>query len=296
MPEFVQLRPNIDRLCIPFGGTWTGVFLIHGEQNVLIDSGGEAAHADQWIVPALKEMGMDLSQISYLACTHCHGDHVGSHARLKALCPGLKIACFEGSRDKIRDPLHYSKLIRARFPAFSPQAPKGLTGAESDVLLQDGQCLTPFLRLLHTPGHDTDSVCWLDERTNTLIAGDSLQLNGTVSQGTALVMDLPGYLQSLKKLKELPVDCILTGHDFLPLGPEAEGHGAVREYLDACEQYLADYGAFLESAWQAGDHDPASLTQKLIRHMGCVMPEYLFLPLYTVSEILKSKQLEGVLS
>ena len=76
MPEFVQLRPNIYRLRVPFSGTWTGVILVLGPENALIDSGAKAADVDEWIVPALQKMGLSLDQITYLACTHTHGDHV----------------------------------------------------------------------------------------------------------------------------------------------------------------------------------------------------------------------------
>ena len=296
MPEFVQLRPNIYRLAVPFGDSWTGVTLVRGKENVLIDTAAKAEDVDEVIVPALAQMGLSLSQITFLACTHCHGDHVGGHARVRELCPTIRVACFEGSEDKVKDPLKYSKLIRATFPPFSPEAPASLRGVTPDILLRDGEYLTPDLRLVTTPGHDTDTVCWLDERTNTLITGDSLQLDGTTSQGAALVMDLPGYRYTLKKLAELPIDCIAAGHDYLPLGSIAEGPEAVKAYLTACGKSMDLYAAFIRAEWDAGDHDPASLARKLIRHIGGVVPHFLFLPLYTVTQILKSMDLEGVFS
>ena len=120
-----------------------------------------------------------------------------------------RAACFEGSRDKLRNPLKYSKAIRTAFPAYSPQAPKELTGWEPGRLLKNGELLGCFLRVIHTPGHDTDTVCYLDKRTGALITGDSLRWDGTMTQGTALVMDLPGHLQ---KLEELRPQGILAGH------------------------------------------------------------------------------------
>ena len=294
MPEFIQFRPNIYRLAVPFGGSWTGVTLVRGEKNVLIDSAARAEDVDEHILPALEKLGMTLQQIDFLCCTHCHGDHVGGHARIHELRPAIKIACFAGSKDKVENPLKYSKLIRAAFPAYSPEAPASLRGVEPDILLADGETLTPHLRLIHTPGHDTDTVCWLEENTMTLISGDSLQLDGTVSQGAALVMDLPGYLQTLKKLSELPIDCILPGHDYLPLGALAEGPEAVAQYLNACRASMERYAEFLRQAWDSGDHDPASLARRLIDHIGGTQPNFLFLPLYTVTQILKSMNLEGV--
>lgn len=57
MPEFVNLAPDIYRLRVPFSGTWTGVVLVRGTQNVLIDSAASASDVDNYIVPALKSWG-----------------------------------------------------------------------------------------------------------------------------------------------------------------------------------------------------------------------------------------------
>lgn len=288
MPEFVALQPNIYRLCIPFSGTWTGVVLVLGKENVLIDSAAKASDVDEYIVPALAKLGLSLNDIHFLACTHCHGDHVGGHARIRQLCPSIQIACFTDSKPKLEDPLKYSKLIRATFPTHSPEAPASLRGVEPDVLVEDGERLADCLRLISTPGHDADTVCWLDERTRTLITGDSLQLHGTVTQGIALVMDLPGYRASLQKLSGMPIDNLVSGHDYLPLGSIANGSGEVRAYLNACAAAMDDYASFVGKQWQSGDHDPASLARKLIAHVDGVMPDYLFLPLYTVTQLLES--------
>ena len=98
MPEFVNLAPDIYRLRVPFSGTWTGVVLVRGTQNVLIDSAASASDVDNYIVPALKKLGMSLSDIHYLACTHCHGDHVGGHARIRELCPSILMVCSTASQ------------------------------------------------------------------------------------------------------------------------------------------------------------------------------------------------------
>lgn len=236
---------------------------------------------------------MSLSDIQYLACTHCHGDHVGGHARIRDLCPSILMVCYTASRDKLADPLKYSRLIRATFPAYSPEAPASLRGVTPDALLDEGGTLAGYLRLVATPGHDTDTVCWLDERSGTLITGDSLQLNGTITQGIALVMDLPGYLTTLKKLKQLPLCRIVAGHDYLPLGSLAEGSDAAAAYIDACASCMDEYAAFLRNAWDLGDHDPASLARRLIAKVGGVMPDFLFLPLYTITQFLESMHVKG---
>lgn len=57
MPEFVNLAPDIYRLRVPFSGTWTGVVLVRGTQNVLIDSAASASDVDNYIVPRAQKAG-----------------------------------------------------------------------------------------------------------------------------------------------------------------------------------------------------------------------------------------------
>lgn len=283
MEGFVCLAPNVYRLAVTFPGCWTGVTLVTGKDNILIDSGGCAETVDSDIVPALEKLGLSLDIIHWVALTHIHGDHVGGCARLRQLAPQIKVACFSDSQERLREPLVYSKKIRAAFPAYSPPAPSVLEGLEPDRLLKDGDTLGP-LRLLHTPGHDTDACCYFDERTQTLITGDSLQLNGTVSQGCALLMDAEGYKRTLARLVRMDIRNIVCGHPYLPLGAEALGREAASAYLAACVDCQGHDAGFVHGMQAAGTEDPATIARALIREVGGIVPDHLFLPLYTVTQ------------
>lgn len=286
MSKFIRHVPNIYRLCVTFPGCWTGVTLVTGTVNIMIDSGGCAETVDSEIVPALNELGISLDEIHFLALTHIHGDHVGGCARIHELAPAMKMVAFHESRERLRDPLTYSKAIRARFPSYSPSAPAVLDGVEPNLLLKDGDTIGD-LRLLHTPGHDTDSCCYLDERTNTLITGDSLQLNGTCSQGCALLMDGEAYESTLKRLMQLRISNIVCGHSYLPLGAEAIGKDASKRFLAECAEINAHNEGFVHGMMAAGVTDPAVIAKELIREVGGTEPKHLFLPIYTVSEYIK---------
>ena len=286
MEGFVEYVPHIYRLAVPFPGCWTGAVLIDGGEKILIDSGGSAETVDSCIVPALKELGYTLKDLSWLTFTHMHGDHVGGCGRMKELAPGLKIAVFEESLEHMRNPRAYSAEIRARFPGYSAPVPDRLDGAEPDLLLKDGDMLGT-LQLLHTPGHDTDSCSFLETETRTLITGDSLQLNGTVSQGCALLMDAGRYGETLHRLMGLEVENILCGHPYLPLGGEAIGREASRAYLEACAACYHHDRGFVEGMMAAGRTEAPEIARALIRSVGGKEPGYLFLPMYTVTECMK---------
>ena len=289
--EFQQMVPNIYRLEVTFTGCWTGVTLVLGQENVLIDSGSCAETVDSEILPALKAMGLGMEDIHYVALTHTHGDHVGGCGRFLELNPQMKVVCYADSLERMLDPLKYSKAIRATFPGYSPAAPKVLTGVKPDLLLKDGECLGD-LRLIHTPGHDADTVCYYDERTKTLITGDSLQLNGTVTQGCALLMDASGYDAALKKLLDMDIQNIVSGHPYLPLGAEAIGKKESRHYLQACLACHKHDQGFVQGMMAAGIEDPVIIAKALIREVGGQEPSFLFLPLYTATQYMKMKSKE----
>ena len=85
MPRFEKVCPGIFLLKVPFSGLWTGVVLVAGEVNCLIDSAATADDVDAYILPALEKQGLALSDIDWLLNTHSHGDHIGGHARLMEL-------------------------------------------------------------------------------------------------------------------------------------------------------------------------------------------------------------------
>lgn len=285
METFDQIAKNVYLLKVPFGPVWTGVVLLLGEENILIDSSATARDVDAYVVPALKAMGLGVGDITYLVNTHSHGDHIGGHARLRQL-GAFQVVSYLGSKPKVEDPVPYAIATRTRFPANSPAPQSSLQGVGVDVALEDGAVLANRLQLIHTPGHDDDCVCWLDLPTGTLITGDSLQANGTICQGVGFYKSLPDYLHTLDKLDALQIRNILCGHDYEGIGCWMEGEAAVKEALDYCRERVRCYDDFIRAR---KDREPVQIATELIRELGCGMPEHLFMALYTVTEHLRFK-------
>ncbi|OXM72256.1 MULTISPECIES: MBL fold metallo-hydrolase [Amycolatopsis] len=104
--------------------------------------------------------------------------------------------------------------------------------ADGDVISAGGL----DIEVLHTPGHTGDSVC--------LRVGDQVLTGDTIlGRGTTVLTDLGAYLDSLRRLIELPSGLpALPGH-----GPEmADLRAVAQEYLDHREQRLAQVRAALE--------------------------------------------------
>ncbi len=281
MYEFKEVVKDVFVMKAPFSIVWTGVTLVRGEKNFLIDSGADAPEV--YVIPALKKLGLDITDIDYLLNTHCHGDHITGHFDLVSKY-SLKVATYAGGVGALTDPASNAVRIRTRFPEHSPAPQSWLKGVDPDVILQDGDTLDGRLKLICTPGHDTDCVCWYDIPTKTVITGDSLQGGGTPTQGIGFYQSLDDYEQSLKKLSALDVENIILGHEYDGLGDFIIGKEKVKRALAFCSELTEKYGELIASYVKEGMTDDAEIAVRLINEVGCGMPEKLFLPLYTVTE------------
>ncbi len=87
---------EIYRLKVPFDGeVYTSVFLIKGAKNVLIDCATTDYDVENYIVPALQGIGLELAQIECVVLTHSHGDHSGGRNKIAQISPKMRFICSE---------------------------------------------------------------------------------------------------------------------------------------------------------------------------------------------------------
>ena len=89
---FYKEMEGIYRLRVPFEGIYTSVFLITSEGGaILVDCATTAEDVDEVILPALKGMGYEASQLRAILLTHRHGDHAGGLPRLLEHAPNPEV-------------------------------------------------------------------------------------------------------------------------------------------------------------------------------------------------------------
>jgi glyoxylase-like metal-dependent hydrolase (beta-lactamase superfamily II) len=238
---------------------------------------------------------MKPGDINWLLCTHVHGDHIGGHHSLHEKY-GVKVATLDSTADALRDPVKVAIRVRTHFPKNSPPPQSYLKGVEPDKLLAEGELLEGRLRAIAAPGHDDDCLVWIDTKTGTAFTGDSLQANGTVCQGIAFYRDLAAYRQTLAKLAKENIENIVCGHDYDGIGSVLRGKANVAAALRYSEERVKLYAERIAAYLKDGvpvESEPVSLAEKLIREVGCGVPEKLFLALHTVSEHLKELGHDG---
>jgi len=193
----VSLSPRVRRLTAPNPGMMTGpgtnTYLVGDPDNgiAVIDPGP----ADGGHIAAIVSAAQ--AAIRWILCTHTHRDHSPGAALLKARTG----ATLYGMRPRFTD--HQDVT-------FQPD----VACSEGDVYLIAG-CT---LRVLHTPGHASNQLCFLLQEEGLLFTGDHIM------QGSTVVInppdgDMRAYFASLERLQSEPLEWLAPGHGFLMARP-----------------------------------------------------------------------------
>ena len=195
----VALSPRVLRVTAPNAGMMTGpgtnTYLVSDPDShrwTAIDPGPADAGHVQALIKAAP------GTIERILVTHTHKDH-SPGAALLALATGAPVWGRRASHAMGQD------------DSFAPQ--RELQGGEVIAL-----GATTTLRVLHTPGHASNHLCYLLEEEQLLFTGDH------VMQGSTVVInppdgDMAAYLRALQALLELPLQWLAPGHGFLVGAP-----------------------------------------------------------------------------
>lgn len=232
-------------------GFWTSMFLIDGGEGCfLLDTGVKEA-LEVTLAPFLKKRNIPWNAIHQIVNTHSHADHVECNTRLRELT-GAEFSIHRAGAGVLRS-----------------------TGFVPDRELDDGDEICDgdiTVKIIHTPGHSSDSVCILEPETGTLFTGDSIQGCGSDNIGLALYCDPDAYRESLLKVRRLcisgEVRRLVLGHPERPSNGEIEGD-ALLPFLEASLQTADGYVRITEQLLKRKpDADKKELRDLLLVHFG----------------------------
>jgi glyoxylase-like metal-dependent hydrolase (beta-lactamase superfamily II) len=193
-----RLAPNLQRLVAPnpspLTGPGTNTYVVGlGPHYLVIDPGPDDATHVERILAATN------GRISHVLCTHSHTDHSPGAAALKARTQALVLGQPAPCDDYQDESYHPDRTLD-----------------DGDVVEVTGA----GVRAIHTPGHASNHVCLLLEPEGWLLTGDHLMGGSTV-----VILPPDGsmrlYLESLHRLRTLPLTALLPGHGAVmpdPLG------------------------------------------------------------------------------
>ncbi len=144
--------------------------------------------------------------VKLILLTHCHFDHVGAVCDLQEYF-NTKVMCHKDDLVLLQS-ANQSATSYGLMPVKIPNI---------DAFFNDNDIITfndTNIKVIHTPGHSSGSVCFYVEEDKFLISGDTLFLEsiGRTDFPSGSQKDIE---QSIKKLYTLPDDTmVLPGHGF----------------------------------------------------------------------------------
>jgi glyoxylase-like metal-dependent hydrolase (beta-lactamase superfamily II) len=216
----------------PLGKTFS--YLLK-ESKTLIDTGINTQEAFQGLKEELKKHKIKPQEIENIIVTHLHHDHICLAKTFRNF--GAKIYASKKAAEREKnfqeiwanmydytekelrlfggsEHLNYLKRYRSAFR----RTPDPFS---IDVQLDDGDILKLpgiILKIIWTPGHAPEHICLYDKQNKILFSGDHIlpKITSHISLHTFQKSDpLNDYLMSLEKVRDLKVESILPGHEFI---------------------------------------------------------------------------------
>lgn len=270
-----QAADGVWRLEIPLVGNplkTLNSYLITGERNLLIDTGFRQQPCREAMERQLQELHVDLDRTD-IFLTHLHSDHAGLAPELIRPDCRVYIGSVDGRRLVASGQdapwrAMYEEYVENGFSTEDMEALWDSNPAKSGAprpwdgytFLEEGEVLHYggyALRCMLTPGHTPGHMCLYDGKRKMLFSGDHVLFHITpnICRWSGVADSLGDYLQSLDRVRELPVELLLPAHreetgDLKGRVEELKAHHA-RRVEEALAIVKRDPGL---TAWQIAGH------------------------------------------
>lgn len=214
-----EIKPDGSEIeCFPL----CTVYLIMDDNAALVEVGCAVQIPD--ILEAVSRLGYDINNLSYIIPTHVHPDHAGGAGLLARQLPKTKVVAHSRAVKVLADPSILERLMQSFTEVYGDDAMERFgemvpIDEERFVRVEDEDSIflgSRALKVIHTPGHDPNHLCFLDTATKGLFCGDAL--GGYFSEAaTTLPAPAPGsdpflVLQSIDKIQKLNPAIIFFSH------------------------------------------------------------------------------------
>jgi glyoxylase-like metal-dependent hydrolase (beta-lactamase superfamily II) len=210
-----QIQRGLHQIGLP----GVNAFLLDSEADglILVDTG--VAGSVGMLREAVRSLGRDITEVRHILVTHCHPDHAGGIAEIKALTharvymhrrDAMLVAVGRAMRRLRPSPgILNAVLFKLMIPLESTTVPP----ARADVLVGNGDEIPVAggISVIHTPGHTEGHLVFLVRRRRVLFVGDA----AANLLGLRLMMayeHLQQGVMSLRHLCRFKFDVACFGH------------------------------------------------------------------------------------
>lgn len=264
--KIYEIKPEGKGLeCFPLGT----VYLIVDDHAVLVETGCPVQVPD--ILDAVGQLDYDIKKLSYIIPTHVHIDHAGGAGLLARQLPQTKVVAYSRAVKVLKDSSILERMMQGFMQIYGNDAIERYgemvpVAEERFLKVEDGDSI-PLghreLKVIHTPGHDPNHLCFLDTKNRGLFCGDALGAYFSEIE-VLFTSPVPGsdpflFLQSIEKLKKLKPELVFFSHG----STTRDADKIIQSALDGARQCH-------DTAFEAlrADEDQKEIARRLIEIMA----------------------------
>jgi len=196
------------------------------DHDMLVDSG-------MGVVSLREHVPLVTEKACIAVASHTHFDHIGCHHEFdhRLVHANESAIMATPSRENTYADAYVTDDIFTKLPPRPYSSTEyNVKSAPATRLIEDGDVIDlgdRVFEVIHTPGHSIGEIMLWEAATGVLFSGDMIY-DGPLIDG-----DVPVYIDSMKRIYDLPVRVVHGGH--FPSFDGERYRALIREYLDAKE-------------------------------------------------------------